>query len=871
MNSIFAEGVDIWEMNDGPFMFNSGYNLFRKDDSLSDYSNCSWTMPASSSTSPEEDSVELGPPTFLQEDDENISFALSLLAQQLIMDETKTDIKYPKFMKVGAKNKKDPHVRVVGEPEAVRIAGAMVRHELEPHSKVTMKLDVSWVHHSHLIGKGGNTIQPIVKRTGVSIHFPDGNKNSEVRKSNLVSINGRGDDLSGLEEARACIRNLTPLVFTFSLSASAQFINISDPSLLIQQLQNTYNVQVDLKVTDDLTPMIVGSVRGDELDAVRVKEATLCILQAYCDTLAKQMPVQMSLEISPQHHTFVLGRNNETLKRIMQRTATKITFPDTSDMNVHPLRKSTVVISGAIDNVYLARQNILGALPLVLMFELMPEQEVDAGDIPRIMQNYDVNINIKNKRLDGRRLVVIKGAEKNADSIYEAWRIVAKAEKEPPKARIPANYHISEAAPLYGLSMTLADLNLGHWLGGSGNSSPTSTPAPPQLHSSSHWGVVPPPSSSQVPSPLPRSQYNSLALDPNTPYYTNNYLRNGALDGYNNNCILSKSSGKGSFSTGMNLNSFITGMTLSSSDVSCGTSSNSGSSMSSPAPSPRDPSPDQIMGSQSALQYGELDSTSKMGIKALSVMMTDIERRAPGCEKKRLELEHQKLTSLSDYNSKKLQAAKAMKEQVNTNPRTPTSSWSGYGFSKSMPGFMIRQKMQESRLQKSSHKGELESWDAWQSTEGEKSDFTSCQGLSNIPYSSHLTQISANLGNSDGSLALQRPLVSLSASNFIDCVLPRPCKTTGSPSQRDITSILTDIQLEQYIDVFAAQEVDLDMFLTLNDTDLKELGIKIFGHRKRILMVIKDLASKKPFYGVNMTPAMDHPAVLREGSSSTWD
>ncbi|XP_066945676.1 protein bicaudal C homolog 1-like isoform X12 [Macrobrachium rosenbergii] len=823
MNSIFAEGVDIWEMNDGPFMFNSGYNLFRKDDSLSDYSNCSWTMPASSSTSPEEDSVELGPPTFLQEDDENISFALSLLAQQLIMDETKTDIKYPKFMKVGAKNKKDPHVRVVGEPEAVRIAGAMVRHELEPHSKVTMKLDVSWVHHSHLIGKGGNTIQPIVKRTGVSIHFPDGNKNSEVRKSNLVSINGRGDDLSGLEEARACIRNLTPLVFTFSLSASAQFINISDPSLLIQQLQNTYNVQVDLKVTDDLTPMIVGSVRGDELDAVRVKEATLCILQAYCDTLAKQMPVQMSLEISPQHHTFVLGRNNETLKRIMQRTATKITFPDTSDMNVHPLRKSTVVISGAIDNVYLARQNILGALPLVLMFELMPEQEVDAGDIPRIMQNYDVNINIKNKRLDGRRLVVIKGAEKNADSIYEAWRIVAKAEKEPPKARIPANYHISEAAPLYGLSMTLADLNLGHWLGGSGNSSPTSTPAPPQLHSSSHWGVVPPPSSSQVPSPLPRSQYNSLALDPNT-------------------------------------------------DVSCGTSSNSGSSMSSPAPSPRDPSPDQIMGSQSALQYGELDSTSKMGIKALSVMMTDIERRAPGCEKKRLELEHQKLTSLSDYNSKKLQAAKAMKEQVNTNPRTPTSSWSGYGFSKSMPGFMIRQKMQESRLQKSSHKGELESWDAWQSTEGEKSDFTSCQGLSNIPYSSHLTQqISANLGNSDGSLALQRPLVSLSASNFIDCVLPRPCKTTGSPSQRDITSILTDIQLEQYIDVFAAQEVDLDMFLTLNDTDLKELGIKIFGHRKRILMVIKDLASKKPFYGVNMTPAMDHPAVLREGSSSTWD
>lgn len=80
--------------------------------------------------------------------------------------------------------------------------------------------------------------------TGVSIHFPDGNKNSEVRKSNQVSINSRGEELSGLEDARGAIRELTPLVFSFSLSANAQFINISDPNMLIFHVQNTYNVQV---------------------------------------------------------------------------------------------------------------------------------------------------------------------------------------------------------------------------------------------------------------------------------------------------------------------------------------------------------------------------------------------------------------------------------------------------------------------------------------------------------------------------------------------------------------------------------------------------------------------------------------------------
>lgn len=60
----------------------------------------------------------------------------------------------------------DPHVRVVGGAEAVRTAGILVRQELEPQNKVTMKLDVPWTYHSHIIGKGGQTIQPVVKRTG---------------------------------------------------------------------------------------------------------------------------------------------------------------------------------------------------------------------------------------------------------------------------------------------------------------------------------------------------------------------------------------------------------------------------------------------------------------------------------------------------------------------------------------------------------------------------------------------------------------------------------------------------------------------------------------------------------------------------------
>ncbi|XP_071538266.1 protein bicaudal C homolog 1 isoform X2 [Panulirus ornatus] len=805
---------------------------------------------------------------------------------QRIMDDTKTEIKYPKFLKVGARNKKDPHVRVVGSQDAVRVAGALVRQELEPHNKVTMKLDVSWMHHSHIIGKGGNTIQPVVKRTGVSIHFPDGNKNSEVRKSNQVSINSRGDELAGLEEARGAIRELTPLIFAFTLSTSAQFINISDPNMLIIHVQNTYNVQVDLKLTDDISPLIVGSVRGSEWDAARVKEATLYILQAYCDNLANQMPVEMTVEISPQHHSFVLGRNNETLKRIMQRTATKITFPDTNDLSLPPLKKSSVIISGAIDNVYLARQNIIGALPLVLMFDLMPDQVLDSAEESQIKQTLDVNIIIKNKRLDGRRPVIIKGAEKNAGNMYEAWRLLSRTEKIPPKARIPSTYHIPDAAPLYGLS----NLNLSQWLGGgSGGSSPLASPTgtpSPQIHPSTLWGGLPP-TSSQQPAHVSRSQYNALLLDPSSTCYAADLLlrtgmvscnNNNMPNNINNNWIMPKQ--LGGVSSGVNLNSLVSGiggMTVSNRDTSCGTSSNSGSSLSSPTPSPRDPSPDQIISSHvPSSSHHDSNSTAANGMNAISALLTDIDRRAPGCEKKRIELATQKMNSLSDYSSKKVQAAKAMKEQVNSSPRTPTSSWSGYGFSKSMPGFMIRQKMQENRLLKTNHqKGGLDDWGEWQQQDSASGDFSSCQALSSLHYPSHMTRLGSSMGgNTDNGLTLHRPHVSLSASNFMDCVLSRPRESSCNSSQHsDITSILTDLQLEQYIDVFAAQEVDLSMFLTLDDTDLKELGIKIFGHRKRILMAIKDLAAKKPFFfgGLGgVTSGVDCTSAIREAASA-WE
>ena len=58
-----------------------------------------------------------------------------------------------------------------------------------------------------------------------------------------------------------------------------------------------------------------------------MKEATLLLMDHLCTGLATSVPVFMTMEISPQHHSVVLGKGNVNLKIIMQRTNTTDYIP----------------------------------------------------------------------------------------------------------------------------------------------------------------------------------------------------------------------------------------------------------------------------------------------------------------------------------------------------------------------------------------------------------------------------------------------------------------------------------------------------------------------------------------------------------------
>lgn len=124
----------------------------------------------------------------------------------------------------------------------------------------------------------------------------------------------------------------------------------------------------------------------------------------------------MSMEISPHHHSIVLGKNHSNLKLIMQYTNCQIMFPDAQDPNIPTLKKSNVNISGNIHDVYRARQLLMGSLPILIIFDL-PEDtnnlKVQPDQIAEIQSAYDLVVNIRQKAKLNTKACVIKGIERN--------------------------------------------------------------------------------------------------------------------------------------------------------------------------------------------------------------------------------------------------------------------------------------------------------------------------------------------------------------------------------------------------------------------------------------------------------------------------
>uniref|UniRef100_A0A671RLN7 Protein bicaudal C homolog 1-like n=1 Tax=Sinocyclocheilus anshuiensis TaxID=1608454 RepID=A0A671RLN7_9TELE len=832
---------------------------------------------------------------------------------QKVMEETDTQIAWPSKLKIGAKSKKDPHIKVSGKRDNVKEAKEKIMSVLDTKSnRVTLKMDVSHTEHSHVIGKGGNNIKKVMEDTGCHIHFPDSNRNNQAEKSNQVSIAGQP---GGVEAARARIRELLPLVLMFELPVIVQ-LNPDPSSPAIQHISQTYNISVAFKQRSRLYGA-TGVVRGSQNNAEAVKRGTAVLLEHLTGNLASAITVSTQLDIAPQHHLFIMGRNGSNIKHIMQRTGAQVHFPDPNC----PQKKSTVYVQGTIDSVCLARQYLMGCLPLVLMFDIKEDIEVEPQCITSLMEQLDVFISVKPKPKQPSKSVIVKSVERNALNMYEARRYLSNSSSPPstpappPPLSFPVGLDILASAGLGLTSLGLLGPMTASMTGPSTNSLLNA------LNSS-----ISPLQTSTSGTPSPNLWPNSLASPASTPGFSSPLMIHPATQATLTSILLSGVPGytqnTPSPPPGLApIDAQVNGVSdcskavspLSSKQPSTMYSRMSAASLADKVLTaahgnsvqearsdtfvevgmPRSPSHSgnsnelkQMLASckttSGKRQALELLQGTKNSLLHSDCLLSDsdssasespvADKRAPGSERAaeraalqnsdRIRLPPQSSFSSMqafDYEQKKLLATKAMlKKPVVTEVRTPTNTWSGLGFSKSMPAETIKE------LRRANHV----SYKPTMSTTYEGSPLALSRSNSREGVASGSDSDNWRERNGSG-LPVHSDFPSpispkrkqnktehyLSSSNYMDCISSvmgtNGCNLNTSFKGSDLPELFSKLGLGKYTDVFQQQEIDLQTFLTLTDQDLKELGITTFGARRKMLLAISGQFPSKQTTGTD--------------------
>ncbi|XP_065075230.1 protein bicaudal C [Ochlerotatus camptorhynchus] len=735
-----------------------------------------------------------------------------------IMKETTTYVSWPCRLKIGAKTKKDPHIRIVGKMADVLKAKDKVMARLDSRgSRVIMKMDVSYTDHSFIIGRGGNNIKRIMEETATHIHFPDSNRSNPTEKSNQVSLCG---SMEGVERARALVRNSTPLLISFELPILAPGKPSPDNETpYVKQVEKEFNVQVIFSTRPKLHSSLV-LVKGSEKEELKVKEATHRLMDFMCENIANQIPVQMQLEISTQHHPIVLGRASGNLREIMSRTGTQIMFPDANDVNIKPIKRSQVTITGTINGVYLARQQLIGNLPIALIFDY-PENTVDSEEIAKLMYSHDVFISVRQKSRQSTLCIVIKGIEKFISNIYDARHQLLNSTGPKVVADIPQSYlgPNEQAQNSQNISQLLAGPTPQPF-------SPLS-PINPMPFASNAWPSPTPPQEfalNQMRNQFqnlqmgPSKMHNPLSMPPglgksqlhamNTSLRQTHLQVPGAQQQQQHHRLQlgGRGSDSGMFCQNTSNSSASGDHSSGYHSLNCSNSSLEQQLQSIPGSS----------GSASTSLTNSSPETSGIGSAAAlnrcrHLSYSDSPQYQTDPSDQRTPMAYEQKSTLNDtfvfnFDPRVVAGYKAMHMPPQQGElRTPTPSWQGLGLSQTSPV-------------------PLEACDlSWVNSSGG----------------------SSSSGN-ESRLNMTTTMIEVT-----------PMRQREQLSQyNDVTSILTNLGLEHYIKNFIKGEIDMSVFQTLTDQDLLNLDIKPLGARRRILMAIHDMYTRhhgNPF--ANMSPS----------------
>ncbi|GMR45295.1 hypothetical protein PMAYCL1PPCAC_15490 [Pristionchus mayeri] len=354
-------------------------------------------------------------------------------------------ILWPNQLKIGAKTKKDPFVKIIGSAEQVDSARQLISATLQRRrDRVTLKILLPHESHSHIIGRGGRGSKRIMQETACHIHFPDSNRyNSldpleEATKSDQVSITGSPLQV---ERARSILRSECLIVISFEIP----WFSPAPPPM------PTLMPSVTAAVIP-ISSMWLVSLRAPEKDAASMEESVEIVVAALAYHVGQRWTPELRFDM---RLPWMKGPRTD----IISRTHELSRFENVRAEFAHDCR--SLFLLGSLRGIMRIRAFILSHTPVALSFDCRTDGV--PADESAIEAAFDVEMTTKKKNgaqnVD-HTVVILRTIEEYVESLYLARERVLGLEETKRRegaAPVTNNYYSPEDQLLKSIAEATSD------------------------------------------------------------------------------------------------------------------------------------------------------------------------------------------------------------------------------------------------------------------------------------------------------------------------------------------------------------------------------------------------------------------------------
>ncbi|GIX67510.1 vigilin [Caerostris darwini] len=312
---------------------------------------------------------------------------------------------------------------------------------------VTVECSIPQEHHRTVLGARGSKVQNIQKQFNVTIKFPDRERPEDAEKvtmngdvhyegsepetnyRNIIIIKGRKENCDAAAKA---LQDIVPVTEEMEVPYDLHRFIIGQKGRDVRSMMEMYDVNIIIPPQNEHSDVI--TIKGPPDNVVKTKEALKERIEQL--ELEKQdrllRSFQLTVEVDPQYHPKIIGRNGAVISKIRKDHNVQINFPERDGAN-----EKVITITGYEKDTEAAKDAIL---KLVQEQEDMYKEEVTIDsrihsriigsrgrNVMKLMDQFKVDIRFPRSTDSEPDLVVIQGAE---DDVLDAKDHLLNIEEE---------------------------------------------------------------------------------------------------------------------------------------------------------------------------------------------------------------------------------------------------------------------------------------------------------------------------------------------------------------------------------------------------------------------------------------------------------